>query len=142
MFKEQKGITLIALVITIIVLLILAGVTIAMLSGNDSTPAKANAAANRDAVAAAKDKVAMTAMDALTDYYNSTYVVNGSSTAGTGARAAIEAKFADDSTEGNAKINKVNSSHEIKVESTKDSSVYATATIDDKGGITWVNHFE
>ena len=34
--REQKGITLIALVITIIVLLILAGVTIAMLSGNDS----------------------------------------------------------------------------------------------------------
>lgn len=35
MFKEQKGITLIALVITIIVLLILAGVTIAMLTGEN-----------------------------------------------------------------------------------------------------------
>lgn len=34
--KENKGITLIALVITIIVLLILAGVSIAMLSGNNS----------------------------------------------------------------------------------------------------------
>ena len=33
MFREQKGITLVALVITIIVLLILAGVTIAALSG-------------------------------------------------------------------------------------------------------------
>ena len=33
--KKQTGITLIALVITIIVLLILAGVSIAMLSGNN-----------------------------------------------------------------------------------------------------------
>ena len=33
--KENKGITLIALVITIIVLLILAGVTIAMLTGHN-----------------------------------------------------------------------------------------------------------
>ena len=34
-FKKQKGITLIALVVTIIVLLILAGVSIAMLTGNN-----------------------------------------------------------------------------------------------------------
>ena len=33
--KKQQGITLIALVITIIVLLILAGVSIAMLTGNN-----------------------------------------------------------------------------------------------------------
>ena len=33
--KEEKGITLIALVITIVVLLILAGVSIAMLTGNN-----------------------------------------------------------------------------------------------------------
>lgn len=33
MLREKKGITLIALVITIIILLILAGVTIATLSG-------------------------------------------------------------------------------------------------------------
>lgn len=33
--KENKGITLIALVITIIVLIILAGVSIAMLTGNN-----------------------------------------------------------------------------------------------------------
>ena len=37
MFKEQKGVTLIALVITIIVLLILAGVSIAMLTGDNKS---------------------------------------------------------------------------------------------------------
>ena len=36
MFKNNRGITLIALVITIIVLLILAGVAIASLTGNDN----------------------------------------------------------------------------------------------------------
>ena len=42
--KESKGITLIALVITIIVLLILAGVTIATLTGNNGILTKANEA--------------------------------------------------------------------------------------------------
>ena len=40
--KEINGITLIALVITIIVLLILAGVSIAMLTGNNGILAQAN----------------------------------------------------------------------------------------------------
>lgn len=42
--KEQKGITLIALVITIIVLLILAGVSIAMLTGENGILSKATTA--------------------------------------------------------------------------------------------------
>lgn len=44
MFKEQKGITLVALVITIIVLLILAGVTIAMVLGDNGIINRANEA--------------------------------------------------------------------------------------------------
>ena len=39
--KGQKGITLIALVITIIVLLILAGITISQIASQDSAPNKA-----------------------------------------------------------------------------------------------------
>ncbi len=42
MIKSQKGITLIALVITIIVLLILAGVSIAMLTGPNGLLTRAN----------------------------------------------------------------------------------------------------
>ena len=42
--KKQKGITLIALVITIIVLLILAGVSIATLTGNNGILTRANEA--------------------------------------------------------------------------------------------------
>ena len=44
MIRNQKGITLIALVITIIVLLILAGVSIAMLTGNNGILKQANKA--------------------------------------------------------------------------------------------------
>lgn len=77
MFKQQKGITLIALVITIIVLLILAGITIAMLTGSDSAPAKANEAKQKNDIGAAKDQVFMTAQNAQLEYYDNTYVKAG-----------------------------------------------------------------
>ena len=48
--KGNKGITLIALVITIIVLLILAGVSIAMLSGDNSILKNAQAARDKSSV--------------------------------------------------------------------------------------------
>ena len=80
MFKQQKGITLIALVITIIVLLILAGITIAMLTGGDSAPAKANEAKQKNDIGTAKDQVFMSAQDALLTYYDNTYVKAGSTT--------------------------------------------------------------
>ena len=44
MFKKEKGITLVALVITIVVLLILAGVAIASLSGDNNIMTKAREA--------------------------------------------------------------------------------------------------
>ena len=55
--KTHKGITLIALVITIIVLLILAGVAIATLTGNNGIIAKAQQAKMQNDKAAAKEKV-------------------------------------------------------------------------------------
>lgn len=44
--KEQKGITLVALVITIIILLILAGITVATLSGDNGLFNRAKQAKN------------------------------------------------------------------------------------------------
>ena len=55
--KTNKGITLIALVITIIVLLILAGVTIAMITGENGILTKTTEAKNETAKATAKEKV-------------------------------------------------------------------------------------
>ena len=72
--KNQKGITLIALVITIIVLLILAGVAIAMLSGENGILNKASESAVQNALGAAKDQCSLLATEELTDYYDEVYV--------------------------------------------------------------------
>ena len=57
--KENKGITLIALVITIIVLLILPGVSIAMLTGDNGILTRARDAVDSTANAEVVDKVNM-----------------------------------------------------------------------------------
>ena len=61
--KEEKGITLIALVITIIVLLILAGVTIATLIGNNGLLNRASEAKTQTQYAERKEKEDLTALD-------------------------------------------------------------------------------
>jgi hypothetical protein len=60
--KEAKGITLIALVITIIVLLILAGVTIATLTGNNGILGKANEAKTTNDEEKAKEQIKIAVM--------------------------------------------------------------------------------
>ena len=55
-FKNAKGITLIALVITIIVLLILAGVTIATLTGDNGILGKANEAKTKSDIVEVKEQ--------------------------------------------------------------------------------------
>ena len=58
-FKKQKGITLIALVVTIIVLLILAGVSIAMLTGNNGILTQGKRAKEETTVGHEKETVQM-----------------------------------------------------------------------------------
>ena len=57
--RKEKGITLIALVITIIVLLILAGVTIAMLTGDNGILTKTNQAKTSTTKGEVADKINM-----------------------------------------------------------------------------------
>ncbi len=57
--KQKKGITLIALVITIVVLLILAGATIAMLTGENGILGKATTAKAKSAEEEAREKVSL-----------------------------------------------------------------------------------
>lgn len=57
MSYKNQGITLIALVITIIILLILAGVTIMTLTGENGILIKANTAKNRTDEETAREKV-------------------------------------------------------------------------------------
>ena len=62
--KERKGITLIALVITIIVLLILAGVSIAMLTGQNGILTQAQNAKTTNENKSAEEKVKLAIMAA------------------------------------------------------------------------------
>lgn len=106
MFKQQKGITLIALVITIIVLLILAGITIAMLTGRDSAPAKANEAKQKQDIGSVKDQLYILAQNAQLDFYNDTYVKDGavsaSSVGGTASKKEVGIRVATALTTGMA----------------------------------------
>lgn len=74
MLREQKGITLVALVITIIVLLILAGVTIAALSGKNGILTNASNAQVQNAIGNAKDQVNLAANEAIQAFYNIKYL--------------------------------------------------------------------
>ena len=66
--KGNKGITLIALVITIIVLLILAGVSIAMLSGDNSILKRGQESSVQTAVVNARDDIALKVSECITEY--------------------------------------------------------------------------
>ena len=63
-FKSTKGITLIALVVTIIILLILAGVSIAMLTGNNGVLTQGKRAKEETEIAEEKEAISL-AMNAL-----------------------------------------------------------------------------
>ncbi|MBR3152059.1 MAG: type II secretion system protein [Clostridia bacterium] len=66
--REKKGITLIALVITIIVLLILAGVTIAMVVGDNGILKRSNEAKESTLVAQAKEEIELQAAAYVLEY--------------------------------------------------------------------------
>lgn len=137
---QEKGITLIALIITIIVLLILAGVTIASLTGSDSTPAKANEAKQKNDIGAAKDDVSLTVQNALTDAYVSAYV-DGNSSKGSASTdvgdyviTTVKAKYDDKPQLGLATIT-VGADGKITISTT---DVTETGSINPVGGIlTW-----
>ena len=71
--RNQKGITLIALVITIIVLLILAGVTIAMLSGENGILNRATSTQAYNELAEAKENILLKADENIARYYDEAY---------------------------------------------------------------------
>ena len=79
--RNQKGITLIALVITIIVLLILAGVTIAMLTGENGLLTRSTETTMENALAEAKDQITLTVQDAVAQFYQDKYANNLDNTA-------------------------------------------------------------
>ena len=74
LIRQNKGITLIALVITIIVLLILVGIVVLALTGENGILSKAAEAKAAQAIGEAKDKCALTVAEATEEYYKTAYV--------------------------------------------------------------------
>ena len=71
--RNQRGITLIALVITIIVLLILAGVSIAMLTGENGILTKATESTEKTQKAEAEEALKLTISGILSNMLDPTY---------------------------------------------------------------------
>lgn len=70
--KNQKGITLVALVITIVVLLILAGVTISMVMGPNGVLTNSQIAKEKSAKGTANDALSTALSSISTSYYANT----------------------------------------------------------------------
>lgn len=133
--KSNKGITLIALIITIIVLLILAGVTIAAINGNESAMDKAKQAKNETSISEAKEAAILKATALIQDYMDRRYVKNEANFATTYPKTGnYVAASMNNVTEGDYTF--TTSGTTLTVSKSETSIV--TGTIDeDTGKITW-----
>lgn len=124
--KSQKGITLIALVITIIVLLILAGVTIAMLTGENGILNKATGAVSDTEKATAEEAIKM-------EVYNNIATNEGTFNLTTFTNITTNSDYTynvEEWGENNTKATK-----DVTVTG-KDSKAIGTWSVDNKGAIT------
>lgn len=95
MKNNQKGITLIALVVTIIVLLILAGVSIAMLTGQNGILNRASEASYQSKLQNVAETMSFNVTNEITEYYNKAYVDGGAQTGESSAGEAISKGITD-----------------------------------------------
>lgn len=144
MKNNEKGITLVALVITIIVLLILAGVTIMALSGDNGILNRASQSKVSTNIANVKDAFSTVAAEGITEYYNSKYVA-GNNTAEDSIGKTVAQKIHSSSLSSSycaqTTLETVDSEGAYTIQTNvKDADGAAlTATIDKDGKITWTN---
>lgn len=121
--RKQEGITLIALVITIIVLLILAGVSIAMLTGENGILTKATTAKTQSIEAELKEQVSLALGEIIADQETTNIVA----TAGETVPKMIAAKM--------TKNGYSTTANESTLTVTKNNKTY-TMTLDAKYAVT------
>ena len=126
MLKENKGVTLVALVITIIVLLILAGVTLSMVMGDSGIFSKANKASSETTISSAKDAVRLATLEAVTDQYTDNGSIGTAITSEAEAIKAVNAKLQDGYKIQDGKI----------MQGTTDTKVSVTFTIGSNHSVT------
>ena len=118
--KEMKGITLVALVVTIVVLLILAGVSINLVLGNNGIIAKAKDAETKSAEASQND---LKGMNALTEEMNNAL----------GEKTKVDLSKYKIGDYVNYTYDPVSSGYETKTE----ENGYGNQTIAQTTGLTW-----
>lgn len=121
--KSQKGITLIALVITIIVLLILAGVTIAMLTGENGILKKATGAVSDTEKATAEEAIKMEVYNNIADH-DGTFDLSAFSSITTNSDYSYAIGDLTDS------------KRDVTVTTKKDSKTVGTWSVDSTGAVT------
>lgn len=137
--KNNKGITLIALVVTIIVLLILAGVSIAMLTGDNGILGRAKESSTQTAVTNARDEVSMKVAECVTEYFAVSYAGANNTTFNATADvntldkyilAELKKLTLKDVTVtiGDTALASATDIGEIKIAAKNDGDVYTTAT--------------
>ncbi len=133
--RNNKGITLIALVITIIVLLILAGVSIAMVTGQNGILNQASRAGAQTQVAEAKELAGVQVSSAVAAAYEERYVnkntsINTNNIAGaiTGGQLTLTSEHPDKYTIED---------DTITIIPLPENGVQITGTIQADGSIDW-----
>ena len=134
--KKNKGITLIALVISIIVLLILAGVSITMLTGDNSILKNASKTPDYNAISTAKDRISIKVLEYTSEYFSEYYTneiyIGQEMDASNAVNAAI------DDLKANLGMSNItltgNYTDGLRVEA---SEYYTIARFDIKGNMTW-----
>ena len=136
--KKNKGITLVALVVTIVVLLILAGVSINLVLGNNGIIAKAKDAETKSAEASQND---LKGMNGLVSEMEGALAGNGSNGSGSGnGNTGSGNNFVTKNTEVTYPDGKVWIPEGFKISKDSASTVQGGVVIEDKDGnqFVWV----
>ena len=136
--KNNKGITLVALVVTIVVLLILAGVSINLVLGNNGIIAKAKDAETKSAEASQND---LKGMNGLVSEMEGALAGNGSNGSGSGnGNTGSGNNFVTKNTEVTYPDGKVWIPEGFKISKDSASTVQGGVVIEDKDGnqFVWV----
>ena len=94
--RKNSGITLIALIVTIIVLLILAGVSLRLIAGGDGIMNRASNAVDKNEIETGKERVELFFADKVVEYYKERYVNNNESYADARAYILKDGKVEED----------------------------------------------
>ena len=134
--RNNKGITLIALVITIIVLLILAGVSIAMVTGQNGILNQASRAGAETQVAEAKELAGVQMSSLVAQYYEERYV-DHTTTAKSFKAYLATLDDEDDLASNDPTKYSISNDGTITIKPVTTEGKTVSGSIDDDGKITW-----